>query len=85
MYFDGSQDIAEGFQAELAVLAGVSPNSISDPVATWLDMNGAALTWIRENTTPGTTETATWELTIRSKNNLQDLAVAQYTLSLQKF
>jgi hypothetical protein len=81
-YASGS-DVGDGFQAICVVVSGSVPNGISDPTSTWIDMNGAVITWQLFRNTTGVSM-GTWDVSIRSKGSGNILAVARYNMTATK-
>lgn len=81
--FVNGYDIGEGFQAHCLVSSGDSPNGSSAPVNTWIDMNGATISWQLFRNTVGTLA-GTWIISIRSRGTGIVLAFATYTVTATK-
>lgn len=82
--FLSGYDIADGLQAQCFVSAGDSPNGISAPANTWIDMNGASVQWQLFRNITGTL-TGTWVVSIRSKGGTLDvLATATFIVTATK-
>jgi hypothetical protein len=81
--FTSGFDIGEGFQASCFVVSGAAPNSTSDPVSSWIDMNGASIRWLLFRNSVGVSM-GVWDVSIRSKGTGNVLAVGRFNVTSTK-